>query len=522
MGIPIGVRKRVPASQTPTIWIKKPFELIESEAREQSLKRVLGGVSLVFLGIGATIGTGIFVLTGSTSARFAGPAIVISVIIAAGACALSGLCYAEFASLLPIAGSVYTYSYAILGEIVAWIMGWVLILEYSLGAATVASGWSGYALSLMQDFGIHFPVRLTGPPGTEFVFYNGNWEVLDRILPTLQSLGIEPVTLPHKTGLLNLVAFLVIWGITLVLLIGIKESAEFNSFVVGLKISALLVFIGIGATFLLHNPSVRLANWHPFVPVSNEFGKLGWSGVFHGAAIMFFAYIGFDAVSTAAQEARNPQRDMPIGLLGSLGICAALYVLVAGTLTGVVNYTHLNIADPLAVAVDETGHRYLSLFVKFGATIGLTSVMMVMLLGQSRIFFSMANDGLCPGWGARIHTRYRTPYISSIVIGAFVSLFAAVLPISVLSEVVSIATLLAFTVVCIAVPILRKTHAHLPRSFKTPLVPLLPLLGVAVLVLLMASLSLMSWICLGAWIALGLCVYFVYGQKNSRLRNARL
>jgi APA family basic amino acid/polyamine antiporter len=503
----------------------KPLDMILREAKEEgehSLKRALGPLNLITLGIGAIIGAGIFVLTGSAAAQYAGPAIVLSFILAGTACAFAGLCYSEFASLIPIAGSAYTYGYATLGEIFAWIIGWDLILEYAFGAATVASGWSGYVVSFLQDFGIHIPPSLTATPGAHMVFYNSRWEQLATILPTLKTHGVDPATLPHATGSFNLVAFIAIWLVTIVLVIGIKESANFNSAIVIVKVSIVLVFIGIAAKFALGHPAQIWANWHPFIPPNTgSFGTYGWSGIARGAAVIFFAYIGFDAVSTAAQEAKNPQRDMPIGILGSLVICTILYIVVSGLLTGVVPYTALNVPDPVAVGIDATGVRWGSILVKLGAIAGLGSVMLVMLLGQSRVFFSMSFDGLLPQWAGKIHPRFRTPYMSSIIVGFFVAFFAALIPIGDLGELVSIGTLLAFVIVCAGVWLLRRRRPDLPRPFKTPWVPFVPIMGILVSGYLMASLPLVTWLRLIVWLILGMIIYFFYGRHHSRVQALR-
>src|SRR5438309_8058362 len=411
------------------LFATKPIDMILTETHEEgqhALKRALGATNLITLGIGAIIGAGIFVLTGAAAAQYAGPAIVLSFILAGIACAFAGLCYSEFASLIPIAGSAYTYGYATLGEIFAWIIGWDLILEYAFGAATVASGWSGYVNSFLQDFGIHIPPTLTATPGTQMVMYNGRWERLATVLPTLRSHGVDPAGLPHVQGVFNLVAFIAIALVTLILVIGIKESANLNSGIVIVKVAIVLTFIAIAGAYLLKHPAAAQANWHPFIPPNTgEFGHYGWSGVARGAAVIFFAYIGFDAVSTAAQEAKNPQRDMPIGILGSLVICTILYILVSGLLTGLVPYSALNVPDPVAVGIDQTGVRWCSILVQIGAIFGLATVMLVMLLGQSRVFFSMSRDGLLPEWASKIHSRFRTPYISTILVGVCVAVFAA-------------------------------------------------------------------------------------------------
>jgi len=502
----------------------KPLEMIlheSSETGEHSLKRALGPTNLITLGIGAIIGAGIFVLTGAAAAQYAGPAIVLSFILAGVACAFAGLCYSEFAALIPIAGSAYTYGYATLGEIFAWIIGWDLILEYAFGAATVASGWSGYVNSFLQDYGIHLPPSLTATPGTDMVMYNNRWERLATILPTLKAHGVDPAALAHVQGSFNLVAFLGIVIVTVILVIGIQESANFNSAIVIIKVAIVLTFIAIATGFILKNPEVAAHNWRPFIPPNTgEFGHYGWSGIARGAGVIFFAYIGFDAVSTAAQEAKKPQRDMPIGILGSLVICTILYILVSGLLTGVVSYTTLNVPDPVAVGIDHTGVRWGSVLVKLGAIAGLGSVMLVMLLGQSRVFFSMSRDGLLPQWAGTVHARFRTPWISSITVGIFVAIFASLIPIGILGELVSIGTLLAFVIVCAGVWILRVRRPELHRPFKTPLVPFVPIMGILVAGLMMVSLPRDTWLRLIIWLAIGMAIYFGYGRYHSRVQAA--
>ena len=502
----------------------KPLDMIMSEsaeAGEHSLKRALGATNLITLGIGAIIGAGIFVLTGAAAAQYAGPAIVLSFILASIACAFAGLCYSEFASLIPIAGSAYTYGYATLGEIFAWIIGWDLILEYAFGAATVASGWSGYVNSFLQDYGIHLPPSLTATPGTDMVMYNGRWERLATILPALKAHGVDPSTLAHAQGTFNLIAFLAIIAVTAILIVGIKESANFNSAIVIIKVTIVLIFIVIAGAFILKNPGIASRNWHPFIPPNTgEFGHYGWSGVVRGAGVIFFAYIGFDCVSTAAQEAKKPQRDMPIGILGSLVICTILYILVSGLLTGMVSYTALNVPDPVAVGIDQAGVRWGSFLVKLGAIAGLGSVMRVMLLGQSRVFFSMSRDGLLPEWASAVHPRFRTPWICSIIVGIFVAIFASLIPIGILGELVSIGTLLAFVIVCAGVWILRVRRPDLARPFRTPLVPFVPIMGILVSFLLMASLPFDTWLRLIIWLAIGMAIYFGYGRHHSRVQAA--
>ncbi len=501
---------------------KKPLELLLTEAGDESgiaLRRVLGPVHLVSLGIGAVIGAGIFVVTGTVAAVYTGPAVVLSFTLAAIGSIFAGLCYAEFASLIPIAGSAYTYGYATLGEIFAWIIGWDLIVEYAFGSASVAVGWSGNLIALLQSFGIQLPPQLTAPPGTLLVLYHGQWARLATIGTALTRAGIDAGRLPTAHGIIDLPAYLVIALMTAILVIGVRESANFNSLIVAIKVGTVLTFIVIAAAYLLRHPQVAAANWHPFIPPNQgEFGAFGWSGVARGAGIIFFAYVGFDAVSTAAQEARNPQRDMPIGILGSLIICTALYVALGAMLTGVVHYTELNTAAPVAVGIQATGVRWGSIVVMLGTFAGLTTTMLVMLLGQSRVFFSMSRDGLLPEWAGRVHPRFRTPWISSIIVGFFVAILAGVLPLSVLVQLTSIGTLLAFVIVCAGVWMLRVRRPDLPRPFKTPLVPLVPILGMGISLGLMLSLHWTTWVRLIVWLLLGLGIYFGYGKKHSKLR----
>jgi APA family basic amino acid/polyamine antiporter len=503
----------------------KPLDQVLAEAKEEnehSLKRVLGPVNLIAMGIGAVIGAGIFVITGSAAAQFAGPAIILSFVLTGIGCAFAGLCYAEFASMIPVAGSAYTYGYATLGEIFAWIIGWDLILEYAFSAATVASGWGANVVSLLQDFGIHLPPQLTDTPGVVLAFYQGRWEPLSILTQTLTAAGVNPDSLPQATALFNLPAFLIVLAITAILVIGIKETARLNMAIVFVKVGTVLVFVVIAAAYLLDHPSVAQTNWHPFIPANKgSFGEFGWSGIGRGAAVIFFAYIGFDAVSTAAQEAKNPKRDMPIGILGSLAACTVLYIAVAGLLTGVVHYSQLNVAAPVAMGIDATGVRWGSFVVKTGAIAGLSTVILVTLLGQSRIFFSMSRDGLLPGWAGQIHPRFRTPWVSSIIIGIGAAFFAALIPIGDLGQLVSIGTLFAFVIVCASVWLLRVKRPDLPRPFKTPLVPLVPILGILISLGLMASLPAHTWERLIIWLVLGLVVYFAYGRKHSRVQIAR-
>jgi basic amino acid/polyamine antiporter, APA family len=492
-----------------SIFATKSIEQIRREAAatgQHSLKRVLGPINLVTLGIGAIIGTGIFVLTGQAAAMHAGPAIVLSMVVAGFASALAGLCYSEFASTVPIAGSAYTYGYATLGEFIAWIIGWDLILEYALGAATVAVGWSGYLTSILHDLGLHFPAAFSAAPGTAVTLADGG----------------------SVTAVFNLPAVLVTIAVTMLLIIGIKESATVNSVIVVVKVAVVIAVIVAGSMF------VNRANWHPFIPPNaGSFGQFGWSGIFRGAAVIFFAYIGFDAVSTAAQEAKNPQRDMPIGILGSLVVCTILYVLVSAVMVGLVPYTKLGVAAPMAVAIDAARERAVAtpwagllnlmpILVKLGALAGLSSVMVVMILAQPRIFFSMANDGLLPTWAKKVHPKFRTPHVTTMVTGVAVSIAAGFTPIRILGELVSIGTLMAFVIVSIGIIFLRYQRPELERPFKTPLVPLIPILSVIVSLALMLSLPTETWERLIIWMVLGIVFYFAYGYRHSVLRKAAL
>ena len=506
----------------PDLMAKKPLNIIMQEAQEggeHSLRRALGPTNLISLGIGAIIGTGIFVLTGTASAMHAGPAIILSFCLAALACVFAGLCYSEFASMIPVAGSAYTYGYATLGEFVAWIIGWDLILEYALGAATVASGWSGYVLSLLGDLGIRVSPTLAGAPGTKFVFYHDHWERLAGIAKKLAIEHIDPATLPSTTSSFNLFGFLGIALVTVILVIGIKESANFNSFIVIIKICVLLIFLALGGAYVLKHWGEAVANWTPFLPPNaGHYGEYGISGIATAAGIIFFAYIGFDAVSTAAQEAKNPARDMPIGILGSLAICTVLYILVAVVLTGLVKYTNLDVPDPIAIGIDVTGVRWGSMVVKLGAICGLSSTMVVMLLGQSRVFFSMSKDGLLPGWASKVHPRFRTPYLSTIFVGICVALAGALTPIDVLGEMVSIGTLMAFIIVCAGVWVLRARGTEVKRAFVTPWVPFTPIMGIVISAYMMYSLKTATWIRLVVWLVIGLIIYFAYSRKNSKVQ----
>jgi basic amino acid/polyamine antiporter, APA family len=500
----------------PNLLATKPLSLLTREASEEgenTLKRSLGPLNLITLGIGAIVGAGIFVLTGQAAALHAGPAVALSFIVAGITCAFAGLCYAEFASIIPIAGSAYTYGYATLGELIAWIIGWDLVLEYAFGAATVASGWSGYLVSLLDQLHINFAPRLTATTGTVLYLYNQRWQPIGS-LPA----GVSISGRPHVTGIFNLIAFLGIWAVTIVLIVGIKESANLNSAIVIVKLGIIAVFLVLGINFLMHHPDLARANWHPFIPKSQGPGRYGFGGIVTGAASVFFAYIGFDAVSTAAQEARNPKRDMPIGILGSLVICTLLYIAVSLVLTGMVSYRTLDVADPVAVGIDVTGVSWGSLLVKIGAVLGLGTVMLVMLLAQSRIFYSMSKDGLLWSWASAVHPKFRTPWISNLVVGGIVAFLPALLPIDRLSELVNIGTLLAFTIVCSGVWILRRRHPEMERPFKTPLVPLIPILGILSALYLMITLPLITWEVLLLWLVMGLVIYFTYSIRHSKVQ----
>ncbi|MEI8112189.1 MAG: amino acid permease [Bacteroidia bacterium] len=503
------------------LFITKPIsQLLDESKSDQGLRRSLSAFNLTTLGIGAVIGAGIFVLTGQAAAQYAGPAIVISFMISGLACLFAGLCYAEFASMIPISGSAYTYAYATMGEFIAWIIGWDLILEYLFAASTVAVGWSGYVVSFLKDFGLVIPAQFTAAFGSLLVEIPqiGYKLATPELTKSLADSGIVIDSLPHLTGVLNLPAMFIVATITMLLLIGIRESAKFNNVMVVIKVFVILLFIGIGFMF------VNKANWHPFIPENTGvWGHYGWSGILRGAAVIFFAYIGFDAVSTAAQESKNPQRDMPIGILGSLGISTLLYILVAIVLTGIVSYTFLNVADPIAVGVNAMGSGlfWLRPIIKIAAIAGLTSVILVMLMGQPRIFFSMAKDGLLPPVFAKIHHRFKTPYVSTLLTGFVAMVVAGILPINILGELVSIGTLLAFAIVCIGIIVMRVKKPNLERSFKTPFVPLVPILGAAICIYLMISLPIDTWIRLIVWMAIGFVIYFTYGIRKSKLRNQK-
>jgi APA family basic amino acid/polyamine antiporter len=480
------------------LWATKSVDQLRKDAdKEHGLKRSLTALDLVMLGIGAIIGTGIFVLTGRAAAANAGPAVALSFVAGGVASAFAGLCYSEMASMIPISGSAYTYSYATMGELVAWIIGWDLILEYLVAASTVSVGWSGYVVAFLHDaFGVDLPKAWTSAP----VVWNE------------KQLSFE------LTGAyVNVPAILVVLAVTALLVRGVKESARINTIIVFMKVAVVLLFIAFAARF------VKTENWHPFIPANQgTFGKFGVSGIFQGATMVFFAYIGFDAVSTAAQESKNPQRDLPIGILVSLAICTVLYIIVSMILTGVVSYTKLNVPHPIAVGVEATGQLWLATAVEIGAIAGLSSVMLVMLLGQPRIFFAMAHDGLFPKVAAKIHPRFGTPYVTTIITGLVCALCGGVLPIDILAELTSIGTLFAFVLVSIGVMILRVKRPDIPRAFRVPGGPyVVPVLGAVTSGILMYTATTATIIRLFVWMAVGLAIYFAYGRKHSRLRAER-
>ena len=475
---------------------RKSLEAIAaSNEGGHGLAKTLGPFSLIGLGIGCIIGAGIFVLTGKAAASYAGPAISLSFVLAGVACAFVGLCYAELAAMIPASGSAYTYTYATVGEIFAWIIGWDLILEYGMGAATVAVGWSGYLVSLLGSFGIHIPPQWTEATGETVKLADGTTAV----------------------GICNLPAVLIVFLLTGLLMMGTKESTRVNNVMVGFKLFVVGVVIVVGSFY------VSGTNWHPFVPENTgEFGSFGLSGILRGASVVFFAYIGFDAVSTAAQEAKRPQKDMPIGILGSLIVCTLLYVAMALVMTGMVPFKQLGVADPVAVAIDATHIGWLSVLVKFAALAGLTTVVFVLLFGQARILFSISRDGLLPRFFSEVHPRLQTPFASQALIGILVAAIAAAFPIGLLGEMVSIGTLFAFLLVCVAVIHLRRSAPRVRRPFRTPAVPWVPTLGILSSLVLMAGLPLATWLRLFVWLAIGLAIYFLYGHRHSVVAEPKL
>src|SRR5271154_5184904 len=521
------------------LFATKPLNLLMEEAREtgeHSLKRTLGVFQLTALGVGAIIGAGIFVMVG-LGAQYAGPGLTLSFVLSGLGCAFAGLCYAEFAAMIPLAGSAYTYAYATLGELLAWIIGWDLTLEYAMGASTVSSGWSNHFIELLNIFHIKMPLWLAYDHWTALktaeniiarqmaqaadpALVAGTQTFLDRVSaiisaqsPELLQRAHELLGAPHLFGTeigLNLPAFIIALVITAILVVGIKESARFNAGIVVIKVSVVLFVIGLGSHYI--SRANWGMDWHSYAPH-------GMTGIWQGAAYIFFAYIGFDAVSTTAQEAKNPQRDLPIGMIASLAICTVLYIAVAGVLTGMVHWQQINIEAPVAVAFLDRGLPVAANIITLGALAGLTSVMLVMLLGQTRVLYSMANDGLLPKkFFAAIHPKFRTPWKNTILVGLLAAVVGSVTPIDKIGQMVNIGTLLAFVMVCAAVIILRYTNPSQPRPFRTPWVPLVPILGVLANGYMMLNLGMWNWIRLVGWRALGLIVYFTYSVKHSRVQ----
>jgi APA family basic amino acid/polyamine antiporter len=480
------------------IFLRKTVAQVQRETETSELKRSLGPWNLVFLGIGCIIGAGIFVRTGNAAALHAGPAVLFSYIIAGIVCAFAGLCYAELSSTLPVSGSAYTYSYTTIGEFAAWVMGALLLLEYGLAASVVAVGWSGYVVSLLADMGIHVPAALTGPAGYPKELADGT----------------------TITTVFNLPAFLICLLLALLLVVGVSESAKVNNLIVAIKVTVLVAFIIVGGFLIMQNYDAFAPNWQPFIPEpTGEKGEFGWSGILRAASIVFFAYIGFEAVSTAAQEAKDPKKDMPIGIIGSLLVCTVIYILVSIVLTLVVNYRELNVPDPVAVAVDAFGPEWawFASTIKIGAIIGLTSVILVLMYGQTRIFYTMARDGLLPKVFSRVHPKFRTPWINTLVVGLAVAIAAGFFDINFLGDATSVGTLAAFGIVCLTVIWLRQTHPEIPRGYRVPLYPVLPALGILSCFALIFTveervLRFFGWYVIGAII-----LYFVYGMRNSEL-----
>lgn len=478
------------------LFVKKPIDQIvtESQDGEHTLKRTLGPKSLIALGIGAIIGAGLFSLTGIAAAENAGPAVVLSFVVAAIGCAFAGMCYSELAAMIPVAGSAYTYTYATMGEFIAWIIGWDLVLEYAVAAAVVAVSWSRYVASFLNDFGIHLPAQFTACPFDQIILSNG----------------------AQGVGIINLPAIFIIVMVSILLMLGIQQSSRVNSIIVVLKVAIVLIFIAIGFHY------IHWENYSPFIPPNTgKFGEFGISGIMRAAGIIFFAYIGFDTVSTAAQESRNPQKDIPTGIFGSLIICTILYLAFAFVLTGMVNYTLMKgDAAPVATAINLTPYPWLQFLIKFGIISGFTSVILVLLLGQSRVFYSMSRDGLLPSIFSQIHPKWKTPWRSNLIFMVFISIFAGFFPISKLGHMTSIGTLLAFVIVCAGVIVLRWKQPNLHRPYRSPCVPVFPILGILVCFSMMTSLNGETWIRLIVWLLIGLVFYFLYGRHHSKLNQS--
>ncbi len=480
------------------IMLRKTVQQVQEETASSELKRSLGPWNLVFLGIGCIIGAGIFVRTGNAAALHAGPGVLISFAIAGIVCAFAGLCYAELSSTLPVSGSAYTYSYTTIGEFAAWVMGALLLLEYGLAASVVSVGWSGYMVSLLGDIGIHVPAHLTGPYGYPKELADGT----------------------TITTVFNLPAFLVCMVLALLLVIGVSESARVNNIIVAIKVTVLTAFILVGGFIILSNWSTFAPNWDPFIPAATGVdGEFGWGGILRAASIVFFAYIGFEAVSTAAQEAKDPSKDMPFGIIGSLVACTIIYILVSIVLTLIVPYDRLNVPDPVAVAVDAFGPQWawFASTIKVGAIIGLTSVILVLMYGQTRIFYTMARDGLLPTIFSRVHPKFRTPWINTLVVGLAVASAGGFFDINFLGDATSVGTLAAFAIVCLTVIWLRRTHPEIPRGYRVPFYPVVPALGILTCIWLISTvpnhvLIFFAWYVLGA-----IVLYFIYGMHFSKL-----
>ncbi len=486
--------------------LRKTVEQVQQETETSQLKRTLGPWNLVFLGIGCIIGAGIFVRTGNAAALHAGPAVLLSFLVAGVVCALAGLCYAELSSTLPVSGSAYTYSYTTIGEFAAWIMGGLLLLEYGLAASVVAVGWSGYVVSLLGDYGLVIPPELTGPYG-HAVMKDG---------VALIGADGNPVT-----ALFNLPAFLICSALAGLLVIGVSESAKVNNIIVAIKATVIIAFIIICGWYVIQHFDTLKANWDPFIPeATGKEGEFGWGGVFRAASIVFFAYIGFEAVSTAGQESKNPKKDMPFGIIGSLLICTVLYILVSIVMTLMVNYKMLNVPDPVAVAVDALGPAWgwFAKTIKIGAIVGLTSVILVLMYGQTRIFYTMARDGLLPKIFATVHPKFRTPWVNTILVGLITAVAAAFFDINTLGDMTSVGTLAAFGIVCMSVIWLRTTHPDIPRGFRVPLYPVLPILGIVSCFALIFTVETRVLIFFGWYVLGSILLYFVYGMHNSRLQ----
>jgi basic amino acid/polyamine antiporter, APA family len=490
--------------------MRKTVEQVQRESETSTLKRTLGKWNLVFLGVGCIIGAGIFVRTGNAAALHAGPGVLFSFLIAGIVCGLAGLCYAELSSTLPVSGSAYTYSYATVGEFAAWVMGGLLLLEYGLAASVVAVGWSGYVVSLLGDWGLVIPPELTGPYG--HVLMRDGAAVLDANGQAV-------------VAFFNLPAFLICSALAGLLIVGVSESAKVNNVIVAIKATVIVAFIIICGWYVIQHFDTLKSNWDPFIPpATGKDGEFGWGGIFRASSIVFFAYIGFEAVSTAGQESENPKRDMPFGIIGSLVICTVLYILVSIVMTLIVNYKMLNVPDPVAVAVDALGPSWgwFAKSVKLGAIIGLTSVILVLMYGQTRIFYTMARDGLLPRVFATVHPKFQTPWVNTILVGLITAVAAAFFDINTLGDMTSVGTLAAFGIVCMAVIWLRRTHPNIPRGFRVPLYPIVPLLGIVSCFALIFTVETRVLIFFGWYLLGAMLLYFAYGLQNSRLQKGEL